>query len=461
MKNRKSPVRNSGTSKPNRLSLLYVGIFAVVSAVGFAVISLALGISPLRRHSPSPHLPNAAANLTSLVPTDLKRPIDILLLGIDNSGHPHSGHFTPSEALAGNSDTMLLVRLLPDNHQINILSIPRDTRVQIPGFGFDKINAANSRGGVVLAAQTVSQALSGVAIDRYVRVDTEGLIHLVDALGGVEIDVAKPMDYVDQTQNLNIHLAAGKQLLNGEKFQEYIRFRHDALGDIGRVQRQQQAMKAILNTLLQPTALTKIPQILQVAQSNIDTDLSVGEMLAIAQLLMHTDRHNVRTVMLPGRFSRQHEYRASYWIANSPEFATILNRYFNVSPTAQTDDGTANLNKIKITITNATNRPEVGTKAVTFLRKRGFIRTNLTQQQLGAIARSEAQTQIIAQQGDVTAANAIEQAIGMGQVQVESTGDIDSDITIVVGTDWADKLATCSSTASAPADICNNNSYLR
>ncbi len=309
--------------------LLLLGILAVVSGTSGAALALIMAMAPFRNHAASAHLSNSPASLGTL-PAILGRPINILILGIDNSGHLHSQQFTPAAAMAGNSDTMLLVRLLPDTHQINVLSIPRDTQVQLPGVGIDKINDANVKGGVPLAAQTVTRLLNGVSIDRYIRLDTEGFIHLVDALGGVTIHVPKAMDYVDRTQHLNIHFAPGVQTLNGQHLQEYVRFRHDEWGDIGRVQRQQEALKAILQTLLQPATLGKLPKILQIAQENVDTDLSVGEMLAIAQFLVRTQAHPTNLVILPGRFSLPNEFPLSYWIVDPRSISPIMARYFDV-----------------------------------------------------------------------------------------------------------------------------------
>lgn len=248
-----------------------------------------------QRKSLSARLPHARSN-NSLIPDTLTRPVNILFLGIDNSGHPHSQDPTHTQALAGNSDTMLLVRLMPDTHKINVLSIPRDTLVELPGKGIDKINDANVIGGAEAAAKAVSNLLFNIPIDHYVRVDTEGFVELIDTLGEVEVNIPKPMHYVDKTQKLYIDFQPGKQKLNGQHFQEYMRFRHDDLGDIGRVQRQQEALKALLQTLLKPATATKIPQLLNVIKNNVDTDFSIGEILGIFEFLSHSGTAHLRIV---------------------------------------------------------------------------------------------------------------------------------------------------------------------
>jgi polyisoprenyl-teichoic acid--peptidoglycan teichoic acid transferase len=432
--------RNSG--KP-----LIFGIIAVISGTLGASLALALASSPFR-HSASA-LPNNSQNITTIIPTNLDRPVNILVLGVDSAGYNHIGSYTPVEALSGNSDTMLLIRILPKTHQVNVLSIPRDTRVEIPGFGPDKINAANVDGGVSLSAKTVSGMLRDIPIDRYIRVDTEGFTHLVDALGGVEINVPKPMDYVDRTQKLHIHFLTGRQVLNGKQLQEYVRFRHDELGDIGRVQRQQEIVKALLHKLIQPYNLGKLQQILQVFQQNIDSDLSLGEMFAIAQELKGIDRNHFNLVMLPGRFSQEKEYKSSYWIANNQATDLLLTRYFDAKiptdastsslPTASSTTDKAS-KTMQIAVANATNHPELAEKVVRFLTSRGFNNVYMIDREINAILDSTQETQIIAQQGNPDFANLLKQEIGIGQVQVAATGDIYSDVTLVVREDMIAKF---------------------
>jgi LCP family protein required for cell wall assembly len=431
------------------LKLLGQPLFLITLVLIFLILGKIFAwlrtLTPLKNQDSFSVLSHSQTNLTkgAIVPATLEHPVNILVLGIDNSGHPHKQHYTPEEAFAGNSDTMLLVRLVPQAHQVNVLSIPRDTLVQLPGVGIDKINDANPRGGAKLAAQTVSELLQGVSIDRYIRIDTEGFIRLVDALGGVEVNIPKKMDYTDKTQHLNIHFSPGRQKLNGQHLQEYVRFRHDALGDIGRVQRQQEVLKEILHVLLQPTTIPKIPQILQVVKENVDTDLSVEEMLAVAQALLTSDRRQFHSIMLPGRFSRKDEYRLSYWICNFDATREILSRYFGVetAPIARSDTNLSPPRTLKIAVANATGKPEDGEKVVSFLRGHGFRNTYLTNHEIDTEVDYGRKTQIIVEHGNPDAANAVSSILGIGEVQVASVGDIFSDVTVIVGSDLIEKLS--------------------
>ena len=418
---------------------------ALISGVAGVATAFVMSATPLR--TSSAHRPKN--RITSLFPGSLARPINIMVLGIDNSGHPHIGNFTPAEALSGNSDTMLLVRLDPDRKQVNVLSIPRDTQVQLPGVGLDKINDANVQGGVSLAESSVSRLLSGIQIDRYVRVDTEELVHLIDAIGGLEVNVPKQMDYVDHAQNLMIHFAPGVQKLNGQHLQEYVRYRHDELGDIGRVQRQQEVLKALLLKLIQPQMLTKLPKVMQVVQQNTDTDLSLEEMLAIYRTMTTVPRSQMNLVMLPGRFSGADEFPLSYWVADPNAIPPILSRYFTVAalPQKAATEGLSQMRsqmRIAIVAPQSEAVSEAASEAVEVaiarLKQRGF--SNVYRCDHDPASNLDSKTQVVAEHGNPEVAESVRKALSknlsseLGQVQVASIGDLTSDVTIFLGSDF-------------------------
>ncbi|MBV8339252.1 MAG: LCP family protein, partial [Candidatus Eremiobacteraeota bacterium] len=139
----------------------------------------------------------------------------------------------------GLSDAVVLAHLDLDRPTITLVSVPRDTWVHIPGHGHNKINAAIGLGGPQLTAKVVS-ALTGAPIDATMVVQPEGAKQLVDAIGGLNVNVEKDMDYDDNYGNLHIHLKKGEHYLTGGQVAGYIRFRHDPEGDYGRMRRQQQ-----------------------------------------------------------------------------------------------------------------------------------------------------------------------------------------------------------------------------
>lgn len=362
----------------------------------------------------------------------ISRPVNILVMGIDQV--PEAKERSP-EIFSGRSDTMLLVRLNPEDHRVNVLSIPRDTQVDIPGLGTEKINYANVEGGANLALQVVSQTLNNVPIDRYVRISTGAFRELVDVLGGVEVYVPKPMVYEDKTQGLSIDLQPGKQTLNGQQAEGFARFRQDELGDIGRAQRQQALIKALQQKLSNPLTLTRLPKVFSVLQKYIDSNLSVGEMLAISQFTLQLEQSDLQMVLLPGRFSAPDEYIASYWIADQAGLDRVMRNYFQVPLGDELNTVEADINaaqNLSIAIQNASGDPVAAQSAVDFLAQQGFYNVFVDQDW----PEIESTSQVVVQRGDLEAAKGLQLTLGVGEVLVDSTGNIDSDLTIRLGQDW-------------------------
>lgn len=196
---------------------------------------------------------------------------NILVLGVDR----RTGD-------TGRSDTLFVTMLDTSRNQAALLSIPRDTLVPIPGYGWDKVNHAYAYGGQELSRKTLENFL-GIRISNYVLVDFQGFIKLVDAIGGVDIDVEKPMQYTDPydgEKGLVISLQPGKQHMDGTTAIQYVRYR-DEEGDIGRVVRQQKFMKAVFARLRSASLLTRAPEIAHTLYQSIDTDLSVTDLASL------------------------------------------------------------------------------------------------------------------------------------------------------------------------------------
>ena len=251
------------------------------------------------------------------LPFGLRRQ-NILFLGVDASG-------SPSDLWSGTrTDTMILVNIDPKTKSINALSIPRDSKVYLPDDnGVNKINAAHAIGGIEMTKRTVEDTL-GVKIDKYIMVHDSAVKEIVDAMGGVDIYVEKPMHYNDYSGKLHINFSKGLHHLSGQEAVEYLRFRHDALGDIGRTQRQQWFLRSLLNQLKTPQTIAKIPDIIAVAKKYVKTDMSLYEMSQYAALAKHIDMDKIEVAMLPGA-PNQHGY-ISYWILDPEKTQEVVNR---------------------------------------------------------------------------------------------------------------------------------------
>ena len=362
----------------------------------------------------------------------ITRPVNILVMGIDLPLDLPEGK-SSQDVFAGRSDVMMLVRIDPETESVNVLSIPRDTQIEIPDEGLVKINHANMVGGAEFSAQVVSQNLNGVPIDRYVRVSTGAFRELVDLMGGVEVYVPEPMDYEDQTQKLKIHLEAGQQVLNGEQAEQFARFRNDANGDIGRVQRQQALIQALRNRLTDPTLLPRIPQAIQIFQEYIDTNLTTEEMFALANFGLGLQQENFRMVLLPGRFSTPEEYVASYWLMDPAARDQVMQEYFDVASIAVMSNQHS-LSDLRIAVQNASSDPQIASQVAAYLQEQGFYNVYLIEDW----PEPQSQTQIIAQRGDLHSATMLESLLGVGELVPASTGDLSSDFTIRVGDDWTE-----------------------
>ncbi|MFB2935273.1 LCP family protein [Aerosakkonemataceae cyanobacterium BLCC-F154] len=442
----------SQPSKISQLRWLWLGFsltgVAMLSATAGALLAVSLSTTPLMQSRLSPEeaavFSQGNISTTNLKLPELTRPVNILVLGIkvlpsDLGEKPDpalNGYQPVLNSFEGLSDTMLLLRFNPQTKKLIILSIPRDTRTFVEGAGVTKINAANVYGGPALSAKTVSSLLGDIRIDRYVRINVLGVEKLIDALGGVTVHVPYDMKYTDNTQHLYIDFKAGKQHLDGAQTQNFLRFRYDKLGDIGRVQRQQMVMRALMEQTLNPVTLARLPEILRVIQSHIDTNLSVEELVALVGFGVKMSRSDAQMLLVPGQFSDEGQYDASYWLPNRRGISQLVNQYLDPSEESESNQPRQNdFTNVRIAIKDSTGDSESVNALVRKLRKAGYRNVQVTEPWTETLR----ETRILAQKGDNQAAEAVYQALEIGEVRVESTGSLNSDITIFIGTDWVEQ----------------------
>ena len=223
----------------------------------------------------------------------------------------------------GRSDTLMIATLDPDKNQAALLSVPRDTRVKIKGHGFDKINAAYAYGGRKLTQETI-ESLLNTHIDHYIKINVHGFTKIIDALGGIDIDVEKLMYYEDPWDDdggLYIDLQPGMQHMDGKTAITYVRYR-DEEGDIGRIKRQQNFMKAVMDKLVSPTIIPKLPAIVSAVSDSVETDMSVSEILSFLGTLQDAKDYGLKSEMLPGK--PVYIEGISYWVPDISKTRQIL-----------------------------------------------------------------------------------------------------------------------------------------
>ena len=255
----------------------------------------------------------------------------VLILGRDTGG-------------GGNTDTILLASYDVTNQKATVMSIPRDTMVNV-SWDIKRINSVynmNGQGekGITALYREIAQ-LVGFEPDYQVVVEWDAVGEIVDAMGGVYFDVPRNMNYDDPTQNLHIHQEKGYRLLSGDDAMQVIRYRHDNRvngktlgypdGDLGRIATQQAFLKAVVEQLLQVKNLTKLNQFVKVFQNNVETDMTFTNILWFAQQAVFGGLkvENVNFVTMPNTpvscWSRTYQNYQSYVVPNAQELLDLVN----------------------------------------------------------------------------------------------------------------------------------------
>jgi len=226
--------------------------------------------------------------LLMLAPKEKLSGVNILVIGVDNT------------AQVQRADTVMVIHLDAEKNRIGVLSIPRDTRLQVPKIGWTKVNHAYAYGGTPLLRETVSDFIR-VPINYHIKVDLSGVESLIDQVGGVTIDVPKDLYYMDQAGDLYIDFKQGSQTLNGKQAVQYLRFRHDADADLGRIKRQQSFVQAFAKKMLDTGKTAELPGMLGKMSRMVDTDMSSKQIAGLAlQFKEAFDANRLDTGTLPG-----------------------------------------------------------------------------------------------------------------------------------------------------------------
>ncbi|WHY72113.1 LCP family protein [Fictibacillus enclensis] len=218
--------------------------------------------------------------------------INVLLLGSDSRGEAHS-----------RTDSILIGQYDQKSHQPKLVSIMRDTYVDVPGHGKQKINAAYAFGGPELLRQTIEQNF-GVDINYYAVVDFQGFSKIADTIAPKGVKVNVPQNLID---DMNLDLKPGYQTLHGKNLLSYVRFRHDAQSDFGRVARQQEVLSKLKNEATSIKNVFKLPKIVGLLDPYIETNVDSKSKLIIGKDFITGNAHNVKKLRIPLDNSFQNE----------------------------------------------------------------------------------------------------------------------------------------------------------
>jgi len=217
-----------------------------------------------------------------------RRDINILLLGVDERNGDR-----------GRSDTIMLLNYNALTGKLHLMSVPRDTRVRLDKHGYQKINAAYAYGGTGMAKDAVGDLL-GLHVDYFLKANFDGFSQVVDALGGVTVDIKTRMSYDDPYQDLHIHFEPGRQRLLGEDALEYVRWRGDIGSDLARVERQRDFLNAAFRRAVSPLGLLRLPFVLYALDKCIETDVPALMRPGIAASVTLSYVMGVETATVPG-----------------------------------------------------------------------------------------------------------------------------------------------------------------
>lgn len=210
--------------------------------------------------------------------------MNILLLGSDSRGEEHS-----------RSDTLMIAHYNSNNNSIKLASIMRDTYVDIPGHGLQKINAAFAFGGPELVRQTIKNNFD-IDVNYYAIADFKGFSKLVDIIApdGIQVDIPYEMSY-----GIGTVLKPGSQILHGKDLLGYVRFRHDRLSDFGRVERQQEVMSKLKEQAISAHTIYNLPKIIGLATPYIDTNLDTQSILSLSKGLLLNSTDGLESLRIP------------------------------------------------------------------------------------------------------------------------------------------------------------------
>lgn len=226
------------------------------------------------------------------------------------------------------TDTILYIKYYVNTGKLYMMSVPRDTYVVNDYCIGHKINAIYRGKNIIPLVEEVQELLD-VQIDYYLVFDSSIVHELVDAVGGVEVDVPMRMKYDDPTQDLHIDLQPGVQVLNGNKAEQFVRFRHNndmtvgyRMGDLERTEVQQYFLKQFIKTCLNPVNITKYPELIKVALNNTNTNVTVREALRYATDITKFNINNIQTLTAPG--SAKYIDELSYFLLDEEEARRII-----------------------------------------------------------------------------------------------------------------------------------------
>ncbi len=345
------------------------------------------------------------------------------------------------------TDFIMIAKYNPKTGRVNALSIPRDTKVV--GTIDGKINSAyaTKKRDIKFLAEKVKD-LTGISVDNYVLLDTGAVRKMVDAIGGIPMEVPFDMDYDDNEQDLHIHLKKGQQVLDGNKAEQFIRFRKNndgsgyPLGDVQRVETQQKFIKAAVGEVLKPSTLLKIGDLIKLGLESVKTDIAFSDVLGYLDDVKSFDTSKLRMETLPGE--GQYIGVVSYFVHDSEKTKKLVDEMFinddiiEDDPISEDDQATTTSStvekkksEIKVEVLNGTTRNGLANSVATKLKEEGY---NVTK--IGNNGNKDSIKTTIINKTNNEYAKEIKKFLGKGTVKDEYESNSKVDVTVILGSDY-------------------------
>ena len=381
---------------------------------------------------------------------DLKE-IKVLILGVSTD--------TDAEL----TDTIMIASYNPNTQKANLLSIPRDTftgKNPKKAVASQKINSLYNINKTPDKTLAAVNELTGLDIKYYVVVKTEALIKLVDAIGGVKFNVPMRMKYTDTSQNLVIDLEEGEQLIDGNKAEQLLRFRHNDYqkgvgmtsypseygdNDFGRMRTQRDFIIATLKQTLKPSNIFKIGQILEIANENVDTNLELSFVKDYIPYAVELDTENITSATLPGTTPDVSTTNGvSVFVADKKASKELIQSMFYADVTEENEDNTISNNTTSISTTTTQTAEDISIELLNGSGDNSKIeKAKKLLEEAGYNVKKTGKTSSIAQtlitnKKDVTDENLknIKQVLGKGNISTNKSSASLVDVTIIIGKDF-------------------------
>ncbi len=356
-------------------------------------------------------------------------PVNILVMGVD-IGDPNSKEASDPKR----TDTMLVVNYNPKTKNINMVSVPRDTRVTMNGKKI-KINSAHAINGVNGSIAAVENLL-GIEINNYAKIDYEGFRKVIDAIGGVEMDITRNMNYDDPSQNLHIHFQKGTTVhLDGKKAEEFFRWRKNnngtgfADGDLGRIENQHKFISKVVEKVKSPSIIPKIPNILSTIPDYVETDMSPEEIIKYGYAVTKGDKSSINMITLQGE--AKYIGNVSYFIYDREKNRDIVYT-LKAGGTSQKDNNTEiDKSEIKIKVLNCTKVNGLAADCERKLKEMGY--SNII---TGNGERRDF-TKVRLKKDSSISTGEIENYLNIPNIEKNIQSDENFDIIILLGKDFA------------------------